>query len=432
MVLLQTCRSDATVCDPAQMAASSDQLMCCSGSEVLLQRSTRVGSAGQVVSMIADELLEDSKLKTFHGAASAAKLILPSWFSMFSSSWALAVLFAAFASSCPVCRGCITCLALVFLLLTCALVGLKFVLMHTAGPEPVGPMIQPPFKPELVVDATVPFTATEVNAPGPVHTAYLEGMQTVLDKRSGIPGLQKVESVAAKLAAAVLLQQAQPPVQSRLSLVYTLAQQDIQRNAHFMIRPALLAADLEDGLREAASKQTGADVPNVLTQIAQGIQPGAVDSAAKLKVNLSFQCNATHQLETTIRAAARIMISKHESQALRKLESTAHRTSGLPLRVASRCNDPSQKDEMQMCLGPGDFWVDFMTKEALPVPEHEDSIQNYVCKLGCGLGAALSSEKSNMIEAMSSHVVGLDENMFSQVRCRPYLLEGQKCNLHCG
>jgi len=428
LVLLHTCHSDTTVCDHAQMAASSDQLTC-SGSEAFFQRGTRIGSEGQAVSMIADTSLEDSKLWTFHGASSAAKLIFPSWKKMFTCVATLAILFTACAFFCRLCRGCTGCLAGLFILLTLALLGLKYYLMHSAGPDPAGPVIQPPVTSELVVDATVPFTTAEINAPGPVNTAYLEAMQTVLDRRSGIPGLHQVESLVASPAAAVLLQQAQAPVEGRLSLAYTFAEQNIKDNAPFM-NPALIAADLEGDLREAASNQTGADVPKVLTQIAQGTRSGAADPAAKLKIDFSLQCEATHQLSEDIRAGARIMIRKYQGQAFRKMESAAQKTG---LRLADRCNDHTQKEVMQVCLGPEYLWVDFVTREAVTVPAAEDSLQNYVCKLACNVGAALSSEKSKAIKASKSKLqpIGVDENTFSQVQCSPFLSAGQKCNLPC-
>jgi len=439
LVLLQTCHSDATVCDHAQMTASSEQLIC-NGSQLarvekgtlssaLVQRSTKLGSAAdEAASIIADNSMDDSKLWTSLDTASTAKLFLPSWLMVFSCVATLAILLSATLAYCcyqakrgPACM-CTGCCAGLFILWALALIVLKVYLMRLAGPEPAGPMVQPPAKTEVVVDATVPFTKAEINSLAPVNTAYLEGMQNVLDKQSGKPGAVKVESVVASPVTAMLLQHVQSLVEHRLALVYTTVDQGITGNAPQMNASAV-AADLERGLRVAAGKQSGADVPEVLKEIAEGSRPGATKTAAKLKVKFSLRCKATHQLNEDIRAAARIVISKHQ-EVLGKLEHIAQRTSG-SLRLGNRCNDPSQKESMQLCLGPGALWVDYVTKEAVSVPKSEDTVQNFVCSLGCDLGSALSSETSKVMEAANY------EKTFSQINCSPSLSNGRTCHSPC-
>lgn len=319
--------------------------------------------------------------------------------------------------------------------------------MHLAGPEPSGPVAQTPVKTELTLDTVTPFTSKDINKRGPVQTAYIDGMQEALDKHESREDKPWIKQGAVKVTAVhatpspTLLQfigNGTSVGNHRLSLAYTLvetflgnknAKQDAEQKL-----PHVAPGDLKEALRKAAKQQKGKNVPQVLKDIARGTLSGASDFTVKLKVDASFRCEAKHQLNADIRATARVLFKKHRKEILPELEQFAQRKlSGFPLLLADRCNKPSQKESMRLCLGPETLWMDYVTKHAVEVPKGEDSVRSFLCDAGCTLGRALSAQTAKVIATVNSQLQGLevDEAMLSKISCVPSLAEGRRCDSHC-
>jgi len=316
------------------------------------------------------------------------------------------------------------------LVLAIALIVLKVYLVQMAGPEPAGPIAQTPMTTEVVVDTVIPFTPEEINTPGPVQSAYMGGMQRVLDEELGTPGAVKVLGVHANPAPGPVMLiedlRAQVGRRGKCTLVYWLSAEESSKQP---LLPPTSAAKLEAAVREAAKRQTGPEVPKVLKEVASGSVQAAEKPTIAVTVSTSFRCEARHELNVDIRAAGRALARKHDKMITGELQQFAERIiSGFSsVRLADRCNDPTQDETMQLCIAPESLWVDYVTVQA--ASGSKDSLQSIVCQAGCALGSALSAKTAELIATVNSHLSGfeLDKEMVSEISCAPSLTEGEEC-----
>lgn len=447
-VVIQTWHSACIV--DAEDCAQQD--VCPSAGTVLLQHGTRVqqlvGEGEELSTATAKRAVHEARVST------AIKVWLPSWIMVFSVVVILAALFTSMSGYCwhKEQRGCgFMCsgfLGVIFILLAVALVVFKVYLMRLAGPEPAGPVDQDAPKTNMVVDTVVPFNAGDINTPGPVQTAYVEGMQSALDQQAGVAGMLTVLSVQASPIALMLIEHQHNTAQradNRVSLSYTIEEKNGETKSGKEIHPRVprvKAGDLEDGIRAAAKKQAErkGPVPQLLKNVADGSASAAARSAVEIKVDASFRCEAQHQFNTDLRAGARILSKDHKDQIVGELQKFAQRIiPDFNLLLAERCNAGGTKaagdkqDPMQICLGPESLWMDFVSASAVRVPESADSVPSFVCSAGCTLGKALSRETAKVIEFLNSQMQGLeiDEAMLSEISCMPTLPEGRTCQARC-
>lgn len=416
------CEDTLTIASAARLASQAPPVR--QNAKVsLLQRSTRIRA------------LDAAGLEV----AVATEVPIPSWIALFGGVALLAVLFSTCTGYCWHKQGtgaacvCSGCCGMLFTVLAVALIGLKVYVMRMAGPEPTGAVAQHPIQTEFVVAATVPFTEAQINSPGPVHSAYMDGMQGSLDKQTGEAHTLKVTSLHAQPLSSMLLQDARAAAEHRLSLAYDVVEKDSGSQPP-QVSPSAVAMGLETELQKAAQQHTSADAPQALQDIAAGNRRAVIDlRSADLKVNVSLRCEAKHQLNEDIRAAARIGIGKHKEEILNEADRHLQHATGLPLVLADRCNDRSEEEAMRLCLGPVSFWVDFVTEQAVSVPESDGSAQIFVCRLGCELAAKANDAKAKAMGQASSYLGGfeLDDQMVSEIRCTPSLPAGQTCPSAC-
>jgi len=331
------------------------------------------------------------------------------------------------------CCGCMCSgfIAVVMLVVAIALIIFKVKLMEMAGPEPSGPAVQQSSTTEVVVDTKIPFDTKDINAPGPVKDAYMEGMQNALDRKSGA-GAVTVVDVRATPSALLLLQQSSA-ASNRVSLVYTLSEEVSGNPRKRRVLPRPSASDLESYVQKAAKKHTGDDVPKALLDVASGSVSALADAAVEVKVETSFRCEARHEFNEDIRAAARIQMTKHK-EIPRELKNFARgKVPDFGLRVAERCNEDSQAEAFQVCLGAETFWVDFTMQEPIEVPKSEASVESFLCDAACKLGKGLTAETTRVVKEVNSKLQGLelDDGVISDITCSPAFQEGRKCEESC-
>lgn len=364
------------------------------------------------------------------------------------------------------------------LFLACALLVMKFYLMSISGPEPAGPIEQAPFATQVTVSTVVPFKIDDINEDGPVRTAYIEGMQSLLDEQTGKPGVHtvKVLDVEARpdsqkkpsgslLADAVHTQEASPAAaelavkssraasahstdfgsrtaeaslldvsQVRVALVYFLAADDAAEQA---AKKDLLdneaSSKLGEKVQEAAKKlEDDKEASELFKAVASGKRKAATKAKMEVAVSTSVRCQASHQLNSDIRAAGRVLIKKQERQIMRELQGLAERQMGGffkdgSVKVAERCNDPDQDEAIQLCIAAETLWVDFVTSQALSGSKKK--LESNVCDAGCALGKTLTQEKGKVIATVNENLPAfeLDSDTVSKISCRPILAKGSKC-----
>merc|ERR1719386_472097 len=91
---------------------------------------------------------------------------------------------------------CAACCGFLLLVLVILAIVLRYLLMSAAGPAAL-PSPQTP-EGQMVLNAKVPFNATELNSPGPVRTTYIAGMQQALNANGTGGSIQVLNLTAAE------------------------------------------------------------------------------------------------------------------------------------------------------------------------------------------------------------------------------------------
>lgn len=302
--------------------------------------------------------------------------------------------------------------------LAIALVAVKLYSMYVAGPSPQL-IKQTPITTEVAVHTVVPFAPKDINAPGPVRTSYMEGMQEVLDQ-SGTPGEMTVLGLKASLSTtdASLLQIFYDfEMSNSVVLEFEVGGASKEINAP--------ADKLASAVQEAAKLQTGEDLPNIFKEVAEGTVSAAVKPTMQVSSSTSFRCKADHQLGTEIAAAGRVLIRQHLEEVAPELEKFAQQEirRKYAVKLAGRCNSPSQAEAMKICIADESLWTDF-------VATHSGLTDNGdVCSAACTLAKALSAKTGEALKEVNKQLkmFEIDSSMVSKFSCVPALAGGKEC-----
>lgn len=443
------------------------------------------------------------------------------------------------------------------LVLALALIIAKVVLSRMAGPAPVGPIPVEPPETRMEVEGRIPFTVSQINAPGPIHDVYKAGMQSVLDLAAIATGVTHsdivVEDVEARAASGeevsapvmISVGGAQKPagdlqahaageeVASPVMISVGGAQkpfgdlrsektlEEIRSGKRCQDDPADWQSSTgygcqsyqshlwctEDGgygsgweeswgtFQDYASSEKSAvtvccacgggyrvsqnqqvylsytmstaanmslrqrsapDITNSMVnqairklaseyskggnesfeglhymeEIASGeFEALQGDATMHVSVNAHFRCQVHHSLSADMQDGARIVLKDKMPEVKEAFEKAAKDSSSLHLVLADRCNDPSQLDAMQLCVGKSLIWADLVSVGSVSVP-FDETVDDFLCRKSCVIQSSLKQYKDEAMKEANAQtpLLTLDEHTIWGTTCFPFLDKSKSCS----
>mmetsp|Transcript_139714 Transcript_139714/g.243270 ORF Transcript_139714/g.243270 Transcript_139714/m.243270 type:complete len:457 (+) Transcript_139714:142-1512(+) len=356
---------------------------------------------------------------------------IPLWALVFGAAVLVALLSCLLAYTCREPKGycpqcCLGTCGIIFALVAAAVIVARGVLLQMA-PEPSGPAPQSPSGITMVVNTEVPFGAGDFNRPGVVRTTYMSGMQGCLDTSAA--GAAKVVDVVAT-PAPVLLQTKELITSKDSAVLLNYKVERTVTNKSAAPLPNVLPSSFDDAVIKAASdtvkSSKGKAAPednenvNILKEIEAGSRGASAGTQTAVQVDANFRCKAKIKLAEELRITARVVTKKNAEDVKKALEQVVNSgASDVYLELSPRCNDPSQEEAMQVCVGSEEAWFDLQAPQSTTVPAGM-SMDAWLCGRACSMSKTLTTKKAEAIAGAKQQAnIDVDANAVGDVVCTP-------------